>query len=335
MLNPYANVDFANALRVPSFTHAHVTTQGVLNNTCNNGYKFLPISNYYPSEPFDPTGYTVPSDVIISPNAEHHNFTFAQYTTDLVHLNSLGSTFSSGSPSGQTPKGYGGGFWTDFVDQALAALKYADGGGITINHPTWTRDYKGLDFPDWMIGDMLDYDDRILGIEILNAGAARHGSGIEYCIASWDNILKSGRKCWGFCTPDWYVSENMSYPNGPGYCMLLVDEFTEEKCLKAFRNGAFFGKEANTSLGFDSISVSGQTVTATASGATTISAIIDGTRTDYSATTATVTVPDTAVYIRFEATSADNKIYSNAITFREGKRSLKTKKPDDMLLFYC
>ena len=334
MLNPYSGVNFATAIQVPSFTHAHVTTQGVLNNTCNQGYKFLPISNYYPSTPFDPTGYTVPSDVIITPNAEHHNFSFARYTTDLIHMCSLGSTFSSGAPKDQSPKGYNGGFWTDFIDDALSALKYADGGGITINHPTWTRVTKGLDFPDWMITDMLDYDPRVLGIEILNAGGARHGEGMEYCIETWDNILATGRKCWGFCTPDWYVSENLSYPHGPGYCVLLVDEFTEQKCLKAFRDGAFYGKEANTALGFDSIAVNDHTITVSASNATTISAIIDGQQTDYSGTSATITVPSDAVYIRLEATSSDNKIYSNAITFKEGKRSLKPKAADDSLLFF-
>lgn len=332
MRNPYANVDFTNDIRVPSFTHCHVSTQGVFNNTYSKGYKHMPISNYYPSAPFDPTGYTIPNDVILSPNAEHHNFSFAQYTTNLIHMCSLGSTFSSGSPQGETPVGYDGGYWTDFVDQVVANLKYADGGGITINHPTWTRVTKGLDFPDWMIANMLDYDDRVLGIEILNTGCERHGEGIGYCIESWDNILKSGRKCWGFCTPDWYISMNMG--DKPGRCVLLVDEFTEEKCLKAFRNGAFFGQEGCTSLGFDSISVSGQNVTATSSGATTISAIIDGTRTDYSATTVTVSVPTTAVYIRFEATSADDKIYSNAITFKEGKRNMKPKAADDSLFLF-
>lgn len=332
MRNPYANVDFANAIRVPSFTHCHVSTQGVLNNALSKGYKHLPISNYYPSAPFDPTGYTVPNDVIISPNAEHHNFTFAQYTTAMIHMCSLGSTFSSGSPEGSQPVGYNNGFWTDFIDEALAALKYPDGGGITINHPTWTRDVKGVNFPDWMIANMLDYDDRILGVEILNAGGERHGQGMQYYINGWDNILKSGRKCWGFCTPDWYIALNLG--DKPGRCILLVDQFTEEKCLKAYRNGEFFGQEGCTNLGFDSITVNGQTVTATVSNATTITAVIDGARTDYASTTATVTVPSTAVYIRFEATSANDKIYSNAITFKEGKRSLKPKTADDSLLLF-
>lgn len=335
MLNPYASVDFANAVRVPSFTHCHVTTQGVLDSACNYGYKFLPISNYYPSTPFDPTGYNVPSDVIISPNAENHYFTFKQYLTDSVHLNSLGSTFSSGNPKDQGPKGYYGGWWSDFIDEALALLKYPDGGGITINHPTWTREGQHVDFPDWMITDILDCDDRVLGIEILNASSAR--STDPYCIETWDNILATGRKCWGFCTPDWYVSIPMSpseYPHGPGYCVLLVDEFTEQKCLKAFRDGAFYSKEANTNLGFDSIAVNDHTVTVSAANATTISTIIDGQRTDYSGTSATITVPSDAVYIRLEATSSDNKIYSNAITFKEGKRSLKPKAADDSLLFF-
>lgn len=327
MRNPYANVDFANAIRVPSFTHCHVTTQNLLDKTIEQGYKFLPVSNYHPSKPFDPTGFTYPSDVIFGPNAEHHQFSFARTRNGVVHMCAVGSLLETGSVD-DNPLGYNWGLYTNFLDEAFANLKYPDAGGVTVNHPTWTRMY--IPFPDYEITDILDYDDRVLGIEILNAGGVRHGEGKQYTIESWDNILATGRKCWGFCTPDWYIST--VYGDHPGRCILLVDEFTEYKCLKAFRNGEFYGQEGKTNLGFSNISVEDRTVTVNAPLATSITAVIDKSPFTVNSNSLTLTIPESVVYVRFEATSANDKIYSNAITFREGRKNLRTYKDDGLLL---
>lgn len=288
----------------------------------------MPVSNYYPSAPLDVSQFDIPSDVIVSPNAEHFNFTIdgkSGKNEVNVHLNALGSEFRSGSPSGETPLGYGGGKWEDFVTDALSRLRYSDGGGITINHPSWTR--LRYDLSDEKIMQMLDYDDRVLGIEIYTASAERDES-CGYDLIAWDNILRTGRRCWGFCTPDWDVANHGN--EGRGRSILLVPAFTERELLKAYRNGAFYGQEGTSDLAFAGINQNGYKVSVTTQGADYITAIIDGESTVYSGNSATVNVPSNATYARFEARSADDVIYSNPIMYR----AKGDKKSDDFLFFY-
>lgn len=325
MINPYSDVDFTNCIYVPSFTHAHATAQVYLNQLFNRGYKFCPVSNYYPSAPVDPAQFTIPNDVIIAPNAEHHRFNFRGSNNGYIHLNSLGSTFRSGSPQGETPVGYGGGRWQTFIKEALKELKYPDAGGITINHPSWTRLYTT--FTDEEIMEILDFDKRVLGIEIYNASSV-HDFNSDYDLSTWDNILKTGRKCWGFSTPDWDVSLHPS--TGEGIVVLLVDEFTEYTCLKAFRNGNFYCKERFTDLDFDEIYVNDHNIRATASNANQFKVIIDGESTTYQGNNINITVPQKTTYARIEASTNNNKIYTNPIIYKQKRQKLE----DDLFLLF-
>jgi len=54
----------------------------------------------------------------------------------------------------------------------------------------------------------------------------------------WDRILSTGRKCWGFCVPDHSVEKGT---NWNGRNILLVSDCTEHDCLKAYRQGRFYG----------------------------------------------------------------------------------------------
>lgn len=191
--------------------------------------------------PFEVGDYifkNVPDQVIFSPNAEHHAFA---NVSGSVHVNSLGSLFSSGTFDaknnfktfwGGGEYSYGAGLtWQESFQKILDQLLFKDGGGITINHPKWSNTVNGaVELPQSLIEEMLDFDPRVLGIEVYCS--------TEWDIEMWDNILKTGRRCLGFFVPDWGVQ--IDDFNG-GFNILIMDEFTEHHCLKSYRDGAFYG----------------------------------------------------------------------------------------------
>ena len=128
----------------------------------------------------------------------------------------------------------------------LNALLFPDGGGVTINHPAWSRLNK-----DHVL-EMLDYDPRILGIEVLNGfsgGPENHAWSEDY----WDYALGTGRQCFGFFVPDWGVVEGVN--------ILLVPEKTPHACLKAYRQGNWYGAiKGRKILNFRSIRFDGKTL---------------------------------------------------------------------------
>jgi hypothetical protein len=121
-------------------------------------------------------------------------------------------------------------------------LLHADGGGLTLNHPTGAlKDYA----------PMLDFDERVLGIEVWNQLTSGFGSSRGFYDHSmeapmhfyrlWDEILRSGRRCWGF-----FVKDHNTF--GRGRNVLLLPPMTgleppqrEALALRAYRRGCFFG----------------------------------------------------------------------------------------------
>ena len=190
----------------------------------------------------------IPKDAIISPNAEHHGFSNSN-----SHICSPGSSFTSGNIDPKEHfhlKRHGfsvgfGGTWQEGFEGMLQDLVYPDGGGITINHPTWFSQ-----LPEEQVFEMLDFDEGVLGIEIYNDYSARRNwfetpdykapaeSETGFSLNLWDRILATGRRCWGFCVPDHSVKQDT---NWNGRNILLVSEFTEHNCLKAYRCGQFYG----------------------------------------------------------------------------------------------
>jgi hypothetical protein len=193
----------------------------------------------------------IPSDLIISPNAEHHSF-----TNTSLHANSLGSLYASGTFDVDkslllAQHGYCAGTglpWETVFARMLDQMLFPDGGGITINHPTWSR------LPLEQVCQMLDFDPRVLGIEVFNntcaLGFGDPTRGWAYRL--WDDVLATGRKCFGFFTPD--------HALGKGQNILLVPEFNERECLRAYRRGAFYGAIEGTGLQFSNITLAGRTL---------------------------------------------------------------------------
>lgn len=187
----------------------------------------------------------IPQDLIISPNAEHHSFTNVS-----LHANGVGSLYSSGTFDERNrfktlEHGYHYGTalpWETVFKKILDNLIFMDGGGVTINHPVWSH----LNFA--VVCSMLDFDQRVMGIEIFNDTCATlYGDpNLGWALKLWDEILITKRRCLGFCVPD--------HSLGRGRNILLVPQFSEHECLRAYRKGAFFGAINGTGLRFNKIS---------------------------------------------------------------------------------
>lgn len=328
MLNPYANVDWSNDSQIVTTTHDHVmdtnvstTTKQHFDNLYNGGVRCFAISNYYPSAPMYPlSDYSaeigsVPADIIELPNAEQHYIAIFGLTGNSVHINSLGSTFRSGSPRGQTPSGFNGGRVETLIKDVVNELLYSDGGGLTLNHPTWT--YNQNLFSMDIFCHLLDLDNRVLGIEIFNTAT--------WDTELWDYILNTGRRCWGFAVPDHY---HKSHANWHGRNVLIIPELTQHECLKAFRNGNMYCKYANTNLKFTGIALEGGTLTASTNEPATIKFVGDGiviSETD-NVTSASVNTDHLLQYVRIEAETATDRILSQPIMFSTQNRENKVRR---------
>jgi len=195
-----------------------------------------------------------PDDILEAPNAEHNKFLLADGSSvGSLHICAPGSAYISGTPGLHnrwqlTSHGYcpgSGEFWGTAIDRMIEKLVVPDGGGVTINHPTWSNlDHK-------LILEILDWDPRVLGVEAMESG----GYNSEHW---WDWILSTGRQCFGFFVPDHNVrSQNF------GVCVLVVPDRTQAACLRAYRNGNFYGAAHGLGeLAFTEISFDGKTLKA-------------------------------------------------------------------------
>ena len=138
----------------------------------------------------------------------------------------------------------------DAQGNPVEGLLYPDAGGITINHPNC-----GLE----SMLTMLDFDDRVLGHEIWNHrrlfGASATQKDAMGFYNLWDDVLRTGRRCFGFFVKDHYLY-------GRGRNVLLVPDMSEltaeereREALLAYRQGRFFGL-----IGAMSVDASGKVV---------------------------------------------------------------------------
>lgn len=250
-----------------------------------------------------------PEGLLEAPNAEHHGFMDDKgRTTGALHMCAPGSAFKSGTFDAHSDfhtmkRGYhfgSGEHWQVAIDRMIDGLVYADGGGVTINHPTWTH----LD-REFLL-DILDYDPRVLGIEVLEAGVNSENY--------WDWALSTGRQCYGLFVPDWSISQDIF-----GVNVLVVPEKTVHACLKAYRDGNFYGAAHGLGeLRFTKIAFDGKTVTAATDKPARLEVVTArGVRTSVEGTEVSWTVPTAKgpwdqrsnvgvdVFARIRATAAD------------------------------
>jgi hypothetical protein len=137
-----------------------------------------------------------------------------------------------------------GEYWGTAINRIIDGLIYPDGGGVTVNHPTWSKLDRGF------LLELLDYDPRVLGIEVMEAGRNSENY--------WDWVLATGRQCFGFFVPDWSIRAKKF-----GVNVLCVPEKTVHACLKAYREGNFYGALIGLDdLAFTSLSFNGKQVKA-------------------------------------------------------------------------
>lgn len=272
----------------------------------------------------------IEDDVIGSPNAEHINpiikLNNEAYGWTCTHINTIGSTYETGLIPDPEHNGYkNSGInmpYSDFIINALNNLQYQDAGGIIINHPLWTKNElitkRTLEHQHDVkrfIMDCLDFDERVLGTDIIEDG--KQISYQTYNKTLIDEILTTGRRCWIFCQSDWALKK------GRNELLIMPPENAtrvekEYFCLKAYRDGAFFGRIGNSNLTIKSVTYNEneREFSIKTENADGIEVTIDGESINYGGNTATVTVPPTAKYVRAMAYTNINE--SSEWTYEDG-----------------
>ena len=298
--NPYKDVNWQTNERIQGCTHMHCQNADIFSSYIEQGLEFATFSNYYPSTPtwpirdiyendarlkqasylcnhkfvdeeldfrkfFAEHGLDLsqlpadrgkrkypdpPAGFLEAPNAEHA--WFSDYNVYL-HICAVGSTLTTSMDKQNAAllkdHGFELGFpvtWREGFDLMLDKLLIPDGGGITINHPNWSH------LPTGDICAMLDHDPRVLGIEIFsNDGDICYSGQAE---PAWDAVLSTGRQCFGFCVQDHL------HGTWKGRSILLTEERTPEACLRAYREGRFYGAVLGKGLDFEFVHWDGQTL---------------------------------------------------------------------------
>ena len=298
---------------IKSTTHVHVDNVSNFNKLVTKGYEHVAISNYHASIPavpiaeFLPTA-TVPSYWRESPNAEHVYFT-GESTS--LHMNAIGSFLMSGTDN--TGAGSGGydGTVDDFLKKAIDFMQFANGGGVSINHPKWS----GL-----TSDKIIELYDKggIFALEIYNAGCEYHQQN-GYALELWDAVLATGRQIFGLAVPD-HSAQASAVPAPDwetlpfGYNHLLCKTSDESEILLAYRNGRFYTTIDNDTLALTYFGLENGTATIRTSEAGTIT-FTTATRTESfaNASEASLAVTSEDVYVRASCTTSTNKLFTNAI----------------------
>lgn len=317
-INPYARVAWDTAKQVKSMSHWHIKKQEAFEFAIKEGFLHIAPSNYQPSVPTYPIEKffaNIPSGVIGCPNSEK---IYTTNTGGSIHFNALGS-FADGY--GHNPEERANlTTWQVAFDRIFSELQFECGGGITLNHPNYYKELVGDCFGTLL--EMLDYDDRVLGVEIYNGGFGMGNPGKDLpkihdtrYIDTWDAILATGRRCFGFAVVDWYNPEK-----NVGANILLVPALTEEDCLKAYRNGEFYMQVKDSGIRFENISYEdGRVSVSVNKDADIVFVTQDGRIKTVKGKSATYTPTVDDVYVRVEATyreDAEAKIFSNPFLFR-------------------
>ena len=216
----------------------------------------------YPFKEGGPLYPNWPDGILEAPNAEHHNIIDPATGRGVggLHMCAPGSAFKSGTIDAHgiyatIKRGYCSGMrerWDVALPKIFEQLIVPDGGGVTINHPTWTKLSRD------MLARLLDFDPRVLGIEVLECCGVNSEN-------YWDWALATGRQCFGFFVPDWgankEVKGGIDRKRDFGVNVLCVEERTVEACLRAYRQGNFYGAAHGLDeLAFTNISFDGKTL---------------------------------------------------------------------------
>ena len=193
----------------------------------------------------------IPDNILEAPNAEHHKFFDC---TPQFHVTAPGTTFVSGHFDDRTEKfglsehGYAPGInlpWKEGFKRILDTLVIPDGGGIIINHPAWS--YLRTD----SLIEMLDFGPEVLGLEVFNGTSRKTYT--DFSDFHWDNVLATGRQCYGFCAVDHPKNGEWN-----GRIIILTKDRSANGCLRALRQGHFYGVIKGSGAAFEEITFDGK-----------------------------------------------------------------------------
>lgn len=128
-----------------------------------------------------------------------------------------------------------------FIDYLAQNMQFQDAGVIYQAHSANTSAIiQAIDHNPAFVGSDM-YNDRR---DSNNQKESRSARG--YSIVAWDEVLRTGRRCWGFCEADRGLR---------GCNVLLVDTLSNYTAQKAYREGQFYCKlnQAETGLKFTKI----------------------------------------------------------------------------------
>ncbi|UCG83399.1 MAG: hypothetical protein JSW38_00825 [Dehalococcoidia bacterium] len=148
------------------------------------------------------------------------------------HKHHFVSLYSDYASTGSTDEGD----WLNDI-QELDGLAY-------ICHPYWHVD---CDIPLYLLDKGLAWYEEILstypsllGIEVYNGGSRSESRyDTDYNLELWDDILVDlldERQVWGFASDDLHEPNDIN----KGYCVLLVDQVSDEKVREAIVEGRFY-----------------------------------------------------------------------------------------------
>ena len=250
----------------------------------------------------------IPEGLLERQTPKHHGFTNSR-----LHACAPGSAFQSGTFDVRNrfktvDHGYAMGVgqtWQESFTRMFDALITPGGGGV-INHPIWSSLSREE------VTAMLDFDPRVLGIEVFNHTTVNQ-HGYQDTVGSealWDAILATGRQCFGFFVPDHVMQQDDAWM---GRNVLLVDAFTVEGCLQAYRQGRFYGLLKGTGLRFESIEPGDATFTVKTNGARRIEFITE------SGLAKAVSAPEAAFEIPGTRPGARGDLHPRPRPRREGR----------------
>lgn len=253
MRNPYKNIDWETYQHIISCSHWHCGTKRGFFAIYNTGLQHFALTNYTPSHPtypltdnryFELSEEEKPKDIIESPNSEK-----VRIGGFGGHASALGSFYSDPGHSWDEDRDGPIPNWKEVIDRTIEELQYPDGGGFVRNHPIrTTTDPSRIDRAFSRIIEMLKYDHRVLGIEVLNHRSERDYI-TGYVFDEWDKYINSkGIRCFGFggtdehnLPDDYQDGEDMrDYNYGLGRNVMLSPKFNSHDVLKAYRNGEFY-----------------------------------------------------------------------------------------------
>ena len=116
----------------------------------------------------------------------------------------------------------------EYADLARTAGFIVEHGGVAyLAHPYWTGATPGT----------LELPESVAGIEVWNAGCELEvGRGLSS--VHWDELLESGRRCFGLVTDD---SHHPGFDSGHGWTWLRAPERSAEAVLAGLAAGCFYG----------------------------------------------------------------------------------------------